>query len=324
LRPVIELLGVRLKLSRTWAVILLYSVFVLAVTCLLILAVPPLIEQLLNFISYFPEFRTRTIRFFQENYPGWAEVIRQKLENPFFRNIADSIAAEGKALLALTMPTLGAAGGGLLGLFKFITHGAIIPVYLFFFLLARGEPTTNLPGHLTFLKPSLRDDVVFLVREFISIIESFFRGQLIIGLIMGVLLGIGFTVVGLKFGFVIGLGLGVLNIIPYLGTIIGLTFTLPLAFLQPDGGGLRLVLLVLLVKAIVQTIESWYLTPRNMGSRTGLHPVIIIIAIFFWGTAFGGILGMLLAIPLTAFFVTAWRLAKWKYFTAKAELPSTV
>ena len=53
-----------------------------------------------------------------------------------------------------------------------------------------------------------------------------------------------------------------------------------------------------------------------MGERTGLHPVTIIVAIFFWGTAFDGILGMLLAIPLTAFFVTAWRLAKHKYLQA--------
>jgi predicted PurR-regulated permease PerM len=50
-----------------------------------------------------------------------------------------------------------------------------------------------------------------------------------------------------------------------------------------------------------------------MGDRTGLHPVAVIIAIFFWGTALDGILGMILAIPLTAFFVTAWRLAKRKY-----------
>jgi predicted PurR-regulated permease PerM len=51
-----------------------------------------------------------------------------------------------------------------------------------------------------------------------------------------------------------------------------------------------------------------------MGLQTGLHPVAIIVAIFFWGTAFHGVLGMLLAIPLTAFFVTAWRLVRRKYF----------
>jgi predicted PurR-regulated permease PerM len=50
-----------------------------------------------------------------------------------------------------------------------------------------------------------------------------------------------------------------------------------------------------------------------MGDRTGLHPVTIMLAIFFWGTALNGVLGMILAIPLTAFMVTVWRLAKLKY-----------
>jgi predicted PurR-regulated permease PerM len=54
-----------------------------------------------------------------------------------------------------------------------------------------------------------------------------------------------------------------------------------------------------------------------MGQQTGLHPAVIIFAVFFWGTAFNGVLGMLLAIPLTAFFVTAWRLARRKYFEAE-------
>jgi len=70
------------------------------------------------------------------------------------------------------------------------------------------------------------------------------------------------------------------------------------------------------VKVVVQAIEAWLLTPRIMGHRTGLHPVVIIVAIFFWGTALGGVLGMVLAVPLTAFFVTTWRLLKRKYFTA--------
>ena len=118
-------------------------------------------------------------------------------------------------------------------------------------------------------------------------------------------------------GLIIGLIVGVFNIVPYLGTIVGLAVTLPLAFLQPEGGW-RLVGLVLLVKIFVQAIEGWVLTPKIMGDRTGLHPITIIVAIFFWGTAFNGVLGMLLAIPLTAFFVTAWRLAKRKYFNVPA------
>jgi predicted PurR-regulated permease PerM len=103
--------------------------------------------------------------------------------------------------------------------------------------------------------------------------------------------------------------------VPYLGTILGLSVALPLALLQPDGG-MALVRLVGIVFILVQLTEGWYLTPKIMGGRTGLHPVVIMVSIFFWGTALNGILGMVLAIPLTAFFVTAWRLAKRKYFGA--------
>ena len=314
LRPVVELAEKRLRLRRPAAVVLLYGLVALFVCGALVILLPPLIDQLLNFIAYLPAFWANASGYVQEHYPQWIALARRQLANPTIRQIADTFTAEGKTMLAHALPSLRAAGGGVLGLFAFATPLAIVPVYLFFFLLAQGEPTRNLPHHLPFLNPGVRRDVVFLVREFVAIVESFFRGQLLIGFLLGVLLALGFTVVGLKFGLVIGLALGVLNVVPYLGTIIGLATVVPLAFFQP-GGGWQLVGLVLLVKAIVQALEGWVITPKIMGERTGLHPVTIIVAIFFWGTAFGGVLGMLLAIPLTAFFVTAWRLAKQKYLT---------
>ena len=106
--------------------------------------------------------------------------------------------------------------------------------------------------------------------------------------------------------------LGFLNIIPYLGSMIGLAIGLPLAYFQ-QGGGWSLLAGVLIVFAIVQLIEGYLLTPRIMGERTGLHPMAIIFAVFFWGSALQGILGMILAIPLTAFLVVLWRLAREKY-----------
>ena len=98
----------------------------------------------------------------------------------------------------------------------------------------------------------------------------------------------------------------------YLGSIIGLAIAIPLALFQPDGGVTTLVL-TLVVFVVVQQIEGWFLTPKIMGDRTGLHFMAIIVAIFFWGTALGGILGMILAIPLTAFLASLWRLARQKY-----------
>ena len=314
LRPVVDLLVRRLKLRRPAAVTLLYGTVTLALGGLLFLLLPPLIDQLLDFIGYVPTLWADAGNKFAAYYPEWIALAKRQLANPTIRQLADTAVTEGRAFLSTTLPSLRSAGGGLLGVGAFATHVAIIPVYLFFFLLSDGDPTKNLPDHLPFVKRGLREDLVFLVREFIGIVASFFRGQLLIGLIMGVLLAFGFTFVGLKFGLFIGLFIGVLNIIPYLGSIIGIAITLPLAFLQP-GGGWQLIGLVALVKIIVQTLEGWVLTPKIMGDRTGLHPVTIIVAIFFWGTAFDGILGMLLAIPLTAFFVTAWRLAQRKYFS---------
>jgi predicted PurR-regulated permease PerM len=155
--------------------------------------------------------------------------------------------------------------------------------------------------------------VAFLVREFLGILVAFFRGQLIIGLIMGIFLALGFSLAGLKFGFAIGLLTGLLNIVPYLGSILGLSVALPLGFFQ-EGGGFTLVAVCLGIFAAVQALEGWVLTPRIMGQRTGLHPVAIIVAVFFWGKALGGILGMMLAVPLTAFLVTVWRFVRRKYF----------
>ena len=113
--------------------------------------------------------------------------------------------------------------------------------------------------------------------------------------------------------FYLGLFIGLLNIIPYFGTMIGLATVLPIAWFQPEGGGALLAGIALAIFVAVQMLEGYFLTPRIMGNKTGLHPLTIIIAIFFWGTALGGILGMILAIPLTAFFVVAWRLLREKY-----------
>jgi predicted PurR-regulated permease PerM len=315
LRPVVTALESRLRGRRLTAVVVLYGAFVLAAGALFLVLTPPLVSQLVDLVAYLPELWRKTAAFVGERYPGWMTVIRENLARPELRQLAESAAPEAKAIVAQAVPSVRAALEVLTSAAAFITHLALVPVYLFFFLLARDHPTRGLAEQLTFLRPSVRDDIVFLVEEFIGIVEAFFRGQLLIGLCMGVLLAAGFSAIGLKFGLFVGLALGVLNIIPYLGTIVGLAFALPLAFFQPEGGW-QLVGLVLGVKVAVQAVEGWVLTPRIMGRQTGLHPVTIMVAIFFWGTALGGVLGMLLAIPLTAFVVTAWRLARRKYLPA--------
>jgi predicted PurR-regulated permease PerM len=225
------------------------------------------------------------------------------IENPG-EVIARGLRASGERISRSAIQTFQSAAG----LFAW----AVLPVYLAFFLMAKPFETGQAGEFLPFLKKETREDVIYLLDQFIGILLTFFRGQIIIALAQGVLFAIGFALVGLPYGVVIGMVLGLLNIVPYLGSIAGLSVALPLAYFS-DGGGILRLSLALIVFGVVQAIEGYLLTPKIMGDRTGLHPALIIFAVFFWGVAFGGIIGMMLAIPLTAFAVVFWRLLKKKY-----------
>lgn len=317
LRPVVTVLHRKFGLRQITAVIVLYGLFILVVAGVIFAFAPAVISQVVEFIAYLPTLWQNTLTWGEQHFPEWLAFARRHLENPEIQKVFSSLTLQAQDLVAQLAPSLKQAGAGIFGLFGLVASLAIIPVYLFFFLLSgTDDPTRKLPEHLPFLNAEHRADVVFLIREFLGIIVAFFRGQILIGLIMGVLLAVGFSVAGLRFGLALGIMVGLLNIVPYLGSILGLSVVLPLALLQP-GGGIGLVAACLAAFVIVQAIEGWFLTPRIMGEQTGLHPVAIIFAVFFWGQAFGGVLGMLLAVPLTAFFVTAWRLLRRKYFSAR-------
>ncbi|MCP4658902.1 MAG: AI-2E family transporter [bacterium] len=227
-------------------------------------------------------------------------------------------ALEGKegALLSGIRFVGGKALSAGVGIFSGITgllNWVLFPIYVGFLLLGDiKKARTWSEAALPFLKPETRHDIAYLVEEFIVIIVAFFRGQLLVALLQGIMFAVGFQVAGLRYGVLLGLVLGFLNIVPYLGSIVGLGIALPLAFFQ-EGGGWWTVFWVMVVFTVVQMVEGYFLTPKIMGDRTGLHPMVIMIAMFFWASALNGISGMILAIPLTAFFVVFWRLARDKY-----------
>ena len=270
------------------------------------------VEQLIEAGQKLPEWWAKTWGQVQDRWPAvlafidtniWAQRAKLALMEQQDAVLEGLQTVSGRALLA---------GGAVFRGLGAMVSWFVLPVYFGFFLMADWKPDRGLNELLPFFKPETRKDVGYLVTEFVTIIVAFFRGQLIIALLQGVLYAIGFSAVGLRYGFVLGLLLGLLNIVPYLGSIIGLGVGLPLAYFQQDGG-LWLTGAVLIVFTVVQLIESYLLTPKIMGERTGLHPVAIIVAIFFWGSALNGIMGMILAIPLTAFLVVFWRLAREKY-----------
>lgn len=181
-----------------------------------------------------------------------------------------------------------------------------VPLFLFFALLSGHSLRGQVAELLSVFQKPTQHKALYFMDVFVEYVTTFFQGQLIIAGAMGTMFAMGFAIIGLQLGVLIGLVLGLLNIVPFLGTLIGLMVVLPMAYLQPDGGGIQLLVLAGLVFTTVQLVESFLLTPHIMANRSGLHPALVIISLFFWGTALSGIIGMVLAVPLTAFFVTIW------------------
>ena len=201
--------------------------------------------------------------------------------------------------------------------FSSLASLAVVPIYLFYFMSSRSDHLASFARQLKFLGSDTREDVIYLIRQFKDILETFFRGQLLIGFFMGIGYAVGFSLSGLKFGITLGLVFGILNVVPYLGSVLGIIGAFLVAYLQPGGiletGTWGILTGCAITFTIVQIFESYWLSPRVMGERTGLHPVIIIASVFFWGTALGGVLGMIMGIPLTAFLIVLWRLVRQKY-----------
>lgn len=312
LRPFVTYIETRSRLSKLQGILLLYILVILVCGVVVLSVLPAAIEQITRLVKALPELIDSLSAQLQLRTPeAWAWLETKLGQSP--DSYIQQLLAENSELIKNGLTSgFDSATGFLGGLFGKIAAYSIIPVYLFFILSGDRNVWHDIEQQIDFLPEDRREDLVFLARQFSDILIAFFRGQIIIGLLLGLVLAAGFTVVGLKFGFLLGLILGLLNIVPYLGTMLGILTVLPLAYLQPEGGT-RLIIACSVVFIIGQLLTDYVFTPRVMGDKTGMGPMLIIFSIFFWGTALGGILGMVLAIPLTAFFLVFWRLAREKY-----------
>ena len=318
LRPIINYCEQHTRLSKTQGIILLYILVVLTLAATTTIFVPILFHQIAEFAEAAPAIRDNLLTFLQQKTPAaweWFHLRLGQAPDEYLQSILTTHSDTLTQALKMLPEKVGFIGGSIGSMFGKIAAYAIIPVYLFFILNGNRDVWNDLQKQLSFFPDERRDDIVFLCRQFSNILIAFFRGQIIIGFLLGIVLAGGFGLVGLKFGIALGLALGLLNIIPYLGTMLGILTVLPLAYLQ-DGGGTSLIIACAIIFTIGQVLTDYVFTPRIMGNKTGMGPMLIIFSVFFWGVALGGIMGMVLAIPLTAFFLVFWRLARERYLPA--------
>jgi predicted PurR-regulated permease PerM len=128
-------------------------------------------------------------------------------------------------------------------------------------------------------------------------VHAFFRGQILVALVLSVIYGAGLVLCGIDFALPIAMVAGLANIVPYLGIAVGMAPALLFAFVPYTG--LLVPIGVVATFIIGQTIEGLYLTPKIVGDNVGLHPVVVILAILVFGQLLG-FLGIIFAVPLAA------------------------
>lgn len=193
---------------------------------------------------------------------------------------------------------------------EFLIGFVLVPVYLFYFLLEKQGIKESWPDYLPINESRVKDETVFVLHAINDCLIIFFRGQVIVALCVGVMLSVAYLVLGLNYAVLLGLVAAVLEIVPYLGTIVSLALALTVAAIQ--FGDWTHPLIVLGIAAVVKTIEDLVISPKIMGQRSGLHPLTIILAVMIGANLLGGFIGALLAIPLTAVLRTLMFRYIWK------------
>src|SRR5436305_11835747 len=199
--------------------------------------------------------------------------------------------------------------GGFLGATGFLLSLILVPVYLFFLLKEKPRIEERWTDYLPLRASPLKDEVAAVISQITSYLVAYFRGQLLVCLVDGILIGTALTLFGLNFAPLIGAMVVVLTMIPYIGILICWMPAVLIAAFQ--WGDWMHPIGVTLIFIGIQNLEGIFYAPRIVGNYVGLHPMTVIVSIFVWGLIIGGVLGPLLAVPLTATIKVLLGLSVW-------------
>ncbi len=294
----------RWRMNRTVAVSIVFAVMVLVLVGALLLLVPLIQRQVTNLINSLPRYaewaRTTALPWLQVHLrldPGTLDA------DNLVATLQEHMGSVG-SIVAATVAKVSKSG---VGIAMWLTNLVLIPVVTFY-LLRDWDVLVERVHRM--LPRSIEPTVARLARESDSVLGAFVRGQLLVMLALGLIYGIGLSVIGLSVGPLIGMIAGLLSFVPYLGFIIGLVASLIAALVQ-YGDWLHVVL-VLVVFGIGQMLEGYVLVPRLVGGKIGLHPVAVIFAVLAGGHLFG-FLGVLLALPAAAVIMVLLRYGYERY-----------
>ncbi len=298
----------RFKLPRTLAVVVVF-LLTFTVLALLVVLVGPLIRtQVSALLAALPGLLLQVEQVWLPSVSAWLNIETGDDVGigAFLANYSEMAGTWGAKVLVSVSKSGGAVAAAVLSLF-------LVPILTFYLL----RDWDTIMTHLGALIPSRQRETVFkLARDTDEVLGAFLRGQLLVMLALSVIYSLGLGLVGLKFAIAIGVVSGLVSFIPYLGFVFGIVLAALTVALEPDP--LWQMIGVVATFTIAQLLEGSILTPKLVGDRIGLHPVLIIFAIVAGGQLFG-FFGILLALPAAAVLSVVVRFAYDRYLKENPE-----
>jgi predicted PurR-regulated permease PerM len=207
------------------------------------------------------------------------------------QKVTAHLSMNADALVSSTLETILLSGSSIVNGF---VNLILIFFVLFYLLIDWNHFFKLLEG---FIPPRYKDTARHLCMHTDGLLSQYLRGQILVILVMATFYSIGLSLVGMDGAIALGVFTGLMIIIPYIGITLGLSIGILSAILQ-FGFGPELIW-VLAIFGIGQALEGFFLTPRLVGERIGLHPVAVLFALIIFGKLFG-FFGVLLALPASA------------------------
>lgn len=305
LLPFIPLQGPR----RAISVFLTFALVITVVTLSGLLIVPRISDQLQEFIDDSPEVFVETQADVEDFFStpisigGRSLVLSDAIENFFSPDNGDGTQASDissvlqSAITALLVPAASLVGGLLNTLFS-----TLFTLVMMYYLMKDGTQFVDTIDR--FVPKDYQGDFRLLLGELGKIWNAYFRGQLLLSLSVGIMTFVGASVLGLPQPTVLGLLAGLLEFIPNLGPSLSAIPAVLFALVSesqtiPGLQGVVFALIVVGMYVVLQNLEAVFLVPRILGGNLNLHPFVVLVAIIF-GARIMGILGIILAAPVTA------------------------
>ncbi|MCK8825085.1 AI-2E family transporter [Fuchsiella alkaliacetigena] len=272
-------------LKRSWALILIFLLVSGGVLLTSLLIAPLLVEELNALAGRLPQYVSKIQSFIEDLNQSYERIALPPTIKSVFDNMINRIEMVTLRFVERTTEVI------LLSLSRILSL-VLAPILAFYIL----KDIESIKDSLWSLIPKKqRQETKTLLKKIDRVLLDYLKGQLLVSALIGLLSVLGLYFLRIRFNIIIGIFAGIMNIIPYLGPIMG---TIP-AVIIASFDSFKLVIAVVVFFVLIQQLESSLISPKIVGDRVGLHPTLIIFSLLAGGELLG-VIGMFVAVPIGA------------------------